>query len=87
MPRYFAFIDYDAEEQAFGAMFPDADDCTAMGDSEDEVIANATDALAEWLSDMRAGGNNAPMPRSYAALLKAGAYDPDRGDKIAPISV
>lgn len=71
----------------FGAVFPDADGCTAMGTSEEDVIANATDALAEWVTDMVADGNQLPTPRSRAELLKSGAYDPHRGDKIAAISL
>ncbi|MCS6758790.1 MAG: type II toxin-antitoxin system HicB family antitoxin [Candidatus Devosia euplotis] len=46
MIRYIVIIDYDDKEQMFGAFFPDADGCTATGASEEEVIANAADALA-----------------------------------------
>lgn len=85
MARYIAIIDYDADENMFGAFLPDAAGCTAMGATEEEVIANATDALAEWVTDRVADGDDVPAPRSYSQLLKSGEYDLGKGGLIASI--
>lgn len=81
MTRYIAVIDY--EDGLFGASFPDAPGCTAMGPTEDEVIANAIDALAEWVADAKADHIDIPAPRHYAELLKSGELD--QGAMIATI--
>lgn len=85
MARYIAIIEYDDDEQMFGAFFPDADGCTAMGSTEEEVVANATDALAEWVTDAVADGRDVPTPRSYVQLRKSGEYDLGKGAMIATI--
>lgn len=83
MTRYIAIIDY--AEGMFGAYFPDAPGCTAMGATEDEVIRGAADALAEWASDELADGRSLAVPRSYLELLKSGEYDLGKGGMIATI--
>ena len=83
MTRYIAIIDY--AEGMFGAYFPDAPGCTAMGATEDEVIRDAADALAEWASDELADGRQLAPPRSYVELLKSGEHDLGKGGMIATI--
>jgi len=86
MARYIAIIDYEPEAGMFGAYFPDAPGATAMGSTEEEVVANATDALEEWASDTVAGGDEVPAARSYAQLLKSGDYpELGKGGMIATI--
>jgi predicted RNase H-like HicB family nuclease len=72
MTRFLAII--DVAEGQFGATFPDAPGCTAMGDSEEEAVDNATDALAEWVADEVADGRPVPQPRTYTQILKSGEY-------------
>jgi predicted RNase H-like HicB family nuclease len=72
MTRFLAIID-EAGGQ-FGAIFPDAPGCTAMGETEESVIDNATDALAEWVADAVADGHPVPRPRTYVQILKSGEY-------------
>jgi predicted RNase H-like HicB family nuclease len=67
--RYIAIIDFD--HGMYGAYFPDAPGCTAMGKSEEEVIANATEAISEWAADELADGRKLRPARSYAQLLKS----------------
>ena len=83
MPRYIAIIDH--ADGKYGAYFPDAPGCTAMGNTEEEVIRNATDALSEWASDEIADGRELPGPSSYIQLLKSGAYGLGEGGLIATI--
>ena len=83
MTRYIAIIDYDQDEDVFGAYFPDAPGCTAMGKTEDEVIANATEALSEWAADERAAGNELARARSYVQLLKSKEYGLGQNGMVA----
>lgn len=83
MPYYIAIIDHDGE--VFGAHFPDAPGCTAMGATEDELIANAIDALAEWVSGEISDGRKAPEPRTYLQLLREGTHNLGQGGMIARI--
>ena len=83
MARYLAII--DKADGTLGAYFPDAPGCVAMGDTEEEVIDNATDALSEWAADVVAGGEALARPRTYAELLKSGAYGLGQGAVVASI--
>ena len=46
----------------FGVVFPDLPGCTAMGHSVEEAIANASDALRDWMDSMEEHGNPIPPP-------------------------
>jgi predicted RNase H-like HicB family nuclease len=83
MTRYLAII--DAADGLLGAYFPDAPGCVAMGATEDEVIDNAADALAEWAADVLAAGETLPRPRTYQDLLRAGEYGVGTGGTVAHI--
>jgi predicted RNase H-like HicB family nuclease len=75
--RYLAII--DEADGMFGVVFPDAPGCTAMGETQEEAIDNATEALAEWMSDQVADGRQLPSPRTYRQILKSGEY-PELGN-------
>jgi predicted RNase H-like HicB family nuclease len=83
MTRYLAIIDED--DGRLGAYFPDAPGCTAMAETEDELIDNATDALSEWAADVVASGGKLPRPRSYVELLKSGEYGLGKAGMVAHI--
>lgn len=68
MSRYIALV--DGEDGTYGAVFPDAPGCTAMAGTQDEVINDAADALAEWVADELAEGRALPVSRSIEELLK-----------------
>lgn len=86
MSRFIAIIDYDEAENTYGAYFPDAPGCTAMGTTEEEAVDNAIEALAEWAADEVADGRKLPTPRSYAQLLRSGDYSElGKGGMIATV--
>jgi predicted RNase H-like HicB family nuclease len=47
MARYVALI--DGKAGAYGVVFPDLPGCTAMGKTVDQAIANAAEALRDWI--------------------------------------
>jgi predicted RNase H-like HicB family nuclease len=79
MSRYVVLI--DGKPGAFGVVFPDCPGCTAMGETVEEALANAIEALADWALD----ADPMPVPRSVAQLRR----DPDvkaslaEGDALA----
>jgi predicted RNase H-like HicB family nuclease len=41
-------IKFDAEAKRWSAVFPELPGCASAGDTEEEAIANAREALALW---------------------------------------
>lgn len=81
MVRYIGLLDRD--ENAFGVVFPDAPGATAMGETQDDALQNASEALAEWVADRLADGLEVPRARRVEELLG----DPDVGRALASGSV
>ncbi|GJE72389.1 type II toxin-antitoxin system HicB family antitoxin [Methylorubrum podarium] len=77
MARYIALIDGDAG--AYGAAFPDCPGCTAMGETVDETLRNAAEALREWMEDRVAAGIAPPEARSVDVILA----DPEEAEAAA----
>jgi len=65
--RLTAIVDR-AADGAFGVVFPDAPGCTAMGETLDEALANAADALSDWAADVFQTGRRLAV-RTMEALL------------------
>jgi predicted RNase H-like HicB family nuclease len=84
MARYIAVIEV-TEDGEYQAYFPDAPGCIAAGDTEEEVVDSAVEALAEWAADERASGRAIPKPRSYVELLRSGEYGLGKGGMIATL--
>ena len=77
--RYVALV--DGKPGAYGVVFPDCPGCTSMGETVEEALTNAIEALADWAED----ANPMPQPRSFAKLrrdpeVKAALAD---GDALA----
>ena len=70
MTRYVALI--DGEPGAFGVVIPDCVGCSAMGDTVEEALDNAAEALRDWAEAIEAQGGTVPTPRSLA-LIRADA--------------
>ena len=66
MSHYIALI--DEAEGAYGVVFPDCPGCTAMGNSVEDALENATEALREWMADRVTDGLAPPGVRSLQAL-------------------
>jgi predicted RNase H-like HicB family nuclease len=41
-------VEFDSEAKRWSAVFPELPGCTSAGDTEEEAIANAKEALALW---------------------------------------
>ena len=90
--RHIAFI-HKEPTSCYGVSFPDMPGCTSAGDTLDEAVANAVDALSGHVRMMEMDGDAVPAPRSLediiadpelaedreGALLSAIALVKDRG--------
>lgn len=64
---YHALI--DGGDGAWGVVFPDLPGCTAMGDTVEEALANAQEALRDWAEARKSGGLGVPEARSSSELM------------------
>jgi predicted RNase H-like HicB family nuclease len=67
MTSYTALI--DGEDGAYGVVSPDLPGCTAMGASLDEAIANAAEAMRDWVVETLRKGGSITEPRLIEVLL------------------
>jgi predicted RNase H-like HicB family nuclease len=67
MAGYVALVHKD-EGTSYGVSFPDVPGCISAGDTLEEALANAAEALAGHLALMKADGDVLPPPRSVRAV-------------------
>ncbi|MBI1867195.1 MAG: type II toxin-antitoxin system HicB family antitoxin [Methylocystis sp.] len=77
MPHYVAIVE-EEEGKAVGVWFPDLPGCISAGDTLDEAMANASEALALWVDVAKEYGRTIPAPRSLAELKR----DPEIADEL-----
>jgi predicted RNase H-like HicB family nuclease len=46
--KFRLLLEYDAQAGRWSAVFPDLPGCASAGDTEEEAVANAKEALALW---------------------------------------
>lgn len=69
MTHYIAIIE-EEEGKAPGVWFPDLPGCFSGGDTLDEAILNASEAIGAWGSATLENGRPLPAPRSLAEIRK-----------------
>ncbi|WP_298370606.1 type II toxin-antitoxin system HicB family antitoxin [Azospirillum sp.] len=73
MPHYIALVHKDPDSD-YGVMLPDFPGCVSAGETFDEAVREAADALSGHAAGMRRDGDPIPPPRSLDAI-KAAAED------------
>lgn len=63
MYKYEIIIYWSDEDQAFLAEVPELPGCKAHGDSPDQALANAQEAMQLWLDTAREFGDPIPEPK------------------------
>ena len=61
-------IEAGTETQAFGVVVPDLPGCFSAGDTLEEAIANANEAIAAWIDAELDAGRSIPVPSALGAL-------------------
>jgi predicted RNase H-like HicB family nuclease len=66
--RYIALV--DGKRGAYGLTVPDLPGCTSAGNTLEEVLSNAIEAVRLWTEDAIADGDPIPRPRSYDDIVE-----------------
>jgi predicted RNase H-like HicB family nuclease len=69
--RYYHAVVHKEKDCAFGVHFPDLPGCFSAADVIEDIIPNATEALALWFEDADAGAE----PQSVEAVRELAAED------------
>lgn len=67
--RYPVWIEPGTKKKAWGVVVPDLPGCFSAGDSLEEAMANAEEAVAAWIDAVLDGGGTIPAPSQGADLL------------------
>ena len=81
MAGYIALVHKDAGT-SYGVSFPDVPGCISAGDSFEQAVGNAAEALAGHFAAMKADGDPIPAPRSFEALKRDPEFAEDSADAI-----
>lgn len=68
MPHYIAIVEEAGPETAVGIWFPDLPGCFSAGDTVDDALRNAEEALALFAEAEREQGRPLPPPRTLSEL-------------------
>lgn len=68
MTHYVAIIEDAGPDFAVGVWFPDLPGCFSAGDTLDEAMTNAPEALALWIESMLDDGKAIPRARTPSEL-------------------
>ncbi len=79
MTHYIAIVEAE-QDKAIGVWFPDLPGCISAGDSLDEALLNAEEALELWSEAMLESGKNIPRPRTLTELKADSAIARDLRD-------
>jgi predicted RNase H-like HicB family nuclease/uncharacterized protein (DUF1778 family) len=72
--RYPIAIEPGDERHAYGVVVPDLPGCFSAGDTLEEAIANAQEAILLWLEDRVEAGEALPEPQSIEVHRKSRNY-------------
>ena len=78
---YLALVHKD-EGTSYGVSFPDVPGCISAGDTFEEAVANAAEALAGHFAAMHADGDVIPPPRSFEELQRDRDFREDSAGAI-----
>lgn len=83
MAHYVAIIEDGGTEHASGVWFPDLPGCFSGGDSLEEALREAPEAVQLYIETMMADGKSVPAPRSITAIKN----DPEWAADVAAYMV
>lgn len=66
--RYPVAIESGTDTEAFGVAVPDMPGCFSAGDTMDEAMTNAEEAIAAWIEAALDAGQEIPQPSDIATL-------------------
>jgi predicted RNase H-like HicB family nuclease len=85
MHHYIAIVEDAGPETAIGVWVPDLPGCFSAGDTVDEAIANAPQAIALYAEALAKDGRALPEPHSLADLKNDPAHATEIRDHIVAL--
>jgi predicted RNase H-like HicB family nuclease len=73
--RYPILIEPGTDRTAFGVIVPDLPGCFSAGDTLDEAVTGAEEAVAAWIDAAFDAGNEIPAPSSLEVLRSDPAFE------------
>lgn len=77
----------EGEGSNWGVRIFDIDGCVGAGETAEEAIAGATEALRDVISYKRSGGHPVPAPSSVAQVLASGEMEAGESTVLIPLVV
>jgi predicted RNase H-like HicB family nuclease len=82
--HYVAIVEDAGPDKAVGVWFPDLPGCFSAGDSIEEALKNAEEAISLYAESLNGEGRPLPPPRSLSTLKGDAEFASDlRGNMIA----
>jgi len=69
MFKYETIIYWSEEDGVFVAEVPELPGCMAHGDTQEQALTNAKDAVKLWIQTATEFGDPVPRPRGYRLML------------------
>ena len=85
MHHYIAIVEDAGPASAIGVWLPDLPGCFSAGDTVDEAIENAPEAIALYAEALAKDGRPLPEPRSLVDLKNDPAHASDIRDHIVAL--
>ncbi|MEX2034960.1 MAG: type II toxin-antitoxin system HicB family antitoxin [Xanthobacteraceae bacterium] len=85
MPHYVAIVEDAGPDKAIGLWFPDLPGCFSAGDTVDEALVNAEEALSLYAESLARDGRSLPPPRSVSTLRNDPEIAPDMRDHVVAL--
>ena len=82
--RYIAFI-HKEPDSVYGVSFPDLPGCISAGETIDEAVRNAVEALSGHVRMLEADGDPVPAPRDFDAVMADPDLEEDRHGAMTTI--
>jgi predicted RNase H-like HicB family nuclease len=85
MPHYIAIVEDPGPDKAVGLWFPDLPGCYSAGDTLDEALLNAGEAILLYAQSLAAEGRALPPPRPASNLRNDPALIDDLRDHMVAL--
>ena len=85
MPHYVAIVEDAGPERAIGLWFPDLPGCFSAGDSVDEALLNASEAVSLYAESLAKEGRALPNPRTVSMLREDPELAADLRDHVVAL--
>jgi predicted RNase H-like HicB family nuclease len=85
MTHYVAIVEDAGPDKAVGVWFPDLPGCFSAGDTMDEALVNAPEAVQLYAEAMERSGRHLPKARTLSELKEDPVFAEDVRDNLVAV--